>query len=163
MENYGKAHHTHSDTIKAILGLRLDMYVQTLKHIKGREVPRLSKKVLKQIEDSINQGMRTIEEIGDWTVPIEMTTTEASTFGIPPYTDSLGMNCEEYAVVEVGRLCETVWRISCLIIFDGKISCLSSNRVQPYGTPFCNSTCYTQSPGSVPPYTSPQTAYRPRW
>lgn len=158
MGMYDQEHQTHSDTIKSILRTRLDMYVQTLRHVKERELPPLPKKVLNQIEDSINQAIRTMQEIGGWTVPMEMTTSTASTFGLSSSIPNVPvMNCEDYAVVEVGRLCETIWEISRLVIFDGKLPPVVAIHSQPpqpqpsiYGSPFPN-----QPPGYVPPYTPP--------
>ena len=158
MKHYGQDHQIHEDTIRSILRTRLDMYVQTLRHVKERELPPLPKKVLKQIEDSINQAISTSKELANWTVPMEMTVSMASTFGLSSYIPNTPvMNCEDYAVVEVGRLCETIWEISRLVIFDGKLPPVvaihsQSSQPQPsvYGSPFPN-----QPPGYVPPYTPP--------
>ena len=65
MEDYGKEYQTDSDIIKSILCRRLAMYAQMLKYLKERELPPLSTRVLNQIEDSVRQAERTIEEIGN--------------------------------------------------------------------------------------------------
>ena len=156
MEGYGKEYQTDNDIIKSILCSRLAMYAQMLRYLKERELPPLPKKVLKQVGDSIRQAERTIEEISDWSVPMEMNKTMAGTIGLPSDNGSPVMDCETYVVVEIGKLCETIWEISRFVIFDGKISQVPFKPSSPFsGMCSCGASRNTQPPGPVPPYTPP--------
>ena len=160
MEDYGKEYQTDSDIIKSILCRRLAMYAQMLKYLKERELPPLSTRVLNQIEDSVRQAERTIEEIGNWTIPMTMDKTMASTIGLPSYNDFPVQDYETYAIVEVGRICQTIWEISRFVTFDGKVSTVSFRPPPPpgmcsYGVPFPQPFSGGYPGGFVPPNPSP--------
>ena len=160
MEGCGKEYQTDSDIIKSILCRRLAMYAQMLKYLKEKELPPLPTRVLNQIEDSIQQAKRTIEEIGNWTIPMAMDKTTASTIGVPAYNDSPVQDYETYAIVEVGKLCETIWEISRFVIFDGKLPPVSFRPPPPTGMwcdriPFPPPFSGGYPGGFVPPNPSP--------